>query len=60
MSDLIHRAQKAKVLAGDPSLPKWQRLCQGLPSIRQRCDWDGTPLPVRMLRFDSLAADWRL
>jgi hypothetical protein len=23
------------------------------------CDWDGTPLPVRMLRFDNLAADWR-
>ena len=22
------------------------------------CDWDGTPLPVRMLRFDDLAADW--
>ena len=21
--------------------------------------WDGTPLPVRMLRFDNLAADWR-
>jgi hypothetical protein len=23
------------------------------------CDWDGTPLPVRVLRFDNLAADWR-
>lgn len=23
------------------------------------CDFDGTPLPVRMLRFDDLAADWR-
>jgi hypothetical protein len=23
------------------------------------CDWDGTPLPVRMLRFDNLAADWQ-
>ena len=23
------------------------------------CDWDGTPLPVRMLRFDNLAVDWR-
>ena len=22
-------------------------------------DWDGTPLSVRMLRFDNLAADWQ-
>jgi hypothetical protein len=22
------------------------------------CDWDGAPLPVRMLRFDNLAEDW--
>ena len=33
MSDLIHRAQKAKILAGDPSLPKWQRLGQGLQAF---------------------------
>lgn len=23
------------------------------------CDWDGTPLPVRMLRFDRLQEDWQ-
>ena len=30
MSDLIRRAKKAKTLVGDSSLPKWQRLSQGL------------------------------
>jgi hypothetical protein len=33
MSDLIKRTQKAKALAGDPSLPKWQRLSQGLQAL---------------------------
>jgi hypothetical protein len=33
MSDLVHRAQQAKRLGGDPSLPKWQRLCQGLEAL---------------------------
>ena len=33
MSDLIQRAQKAKMLASDPSLPKWQRLSQGLQAF---------------------------
>lgn len=30
MSDLIRRAQKSRMLAHDPQLPKWQRLLQGL------------------------------
>ena len=33
MSDLIHRAQKAKTLAVDLSLAKWQRLGQGLQAF---------------------------
>ena len=33
MSDLIHRARKAKKLVGDSSLPKWQRLPQGLQAF---------------------------
>ena len=33
MSDLIHRAQKAKALAKDLSLPKWRRLNQGLQAL---------------------------
>ena len=33
MSDLIERAQKAKRLASDPLLPKWQRLSQGLQAF---------------------------
>ncbi|MHB0958190.1 MAG: DUF1186 domain-containing protein [Pirellulaceae bacterium] len=33
MSDLLQRAQKAKTLANDPSLPKWQRLSQGLQAF---------------------------
>lgn len=33
MSDLIHQAHKAKILAVDASLPKWQRLCQGLEAF---------------------------
>jgi hypothetical protein len=30
MSDLVQRAQKAKTLTSDPSLPQWERLLQGL------------------------------
>ena len=44
MSDLIHRARKAKGLAGDPSLPKWQRLLQALQTFSG-------------LEFSSLADD---
>ena len=33
MSDLIQRAQKARTLASDPSLPKWQRLEQSLQAF---------------------------
>jgi hypothetical protein len=33
MSDLIQRAQKAKILAANPSVPKWQRLHQGLQAF---------------------------
>jgi hypothetical protein len=29
MSDLVQRAQKARMLAGDTSVPKWQRLIGG-------------------------------
>ena len=33
MSELIHIAQKTKILAADPSLPKWQRLYQTLQAF---------------------------
>ena len=33
MSDLIHRAQKSQRLIADSSLPKWQRLKQGLQAF---------------------------
>ncbi len=33
MSDLIRRAEKAKLLAGDTSLPTWERLSQGLEAL---------------------------
>lgn len=33
MSDLIRRAHKAKLLAGDPLLPKWQRMSQVLQAF---------------------------
>ena len=33
MSDLLHRAQKARMLAGDPLSPKWQRLSQALQAF---------------------------
>ncbi len=33
MSDLLRQAQKAKTLASDPSLPKWQRLSRGLQAF---------------------------
>ena len=35
MSNLIHRASKAKGLAGDASLMKWQRPCYGGNQVRR-------------------------
>ena len=46
MSDLIHRAQKARMLASDPSLLRWQRLSQALQAF-SGLELTGIPEDVR-------------
>jgi len=46
MSDLLQRAQKARILASDPLLPKWQRLSQGLQAF-SGLELTGIPDEVR-------------
>jgi len=51
MSDLLRRAQQVQALAGDPSLPKWQRLSQALQAL-SGLDFTGIPREVRE-RFEA-------
>lgn len=65
MSDLIQRAQKAKMLAGDLSLPKWQRLSQGLQAfsgleLTGLLDNVREPLEANLARVNQVLARYPL
>lgn len=65
MSELLRRVEKARRLAGDLTLPKHQRLWQGLESFSglEITDIDGAvwePLEAALAQVNSLFADYDL